>query len=492
MIYLAQFTRTANKHTVIFFDEDGVSELGRAVVGHGEAAAYPNALPTKAATAKLTYTFEKWVTAKNGSEEASFENITDDISVYAKYSETARTYTVTFCDWNGTVLASSAVAYGGSATPPEQPQREEYRFIEWSGSYDRITEDCILTAKYQAEVTIRFLDYDESVLYEETVDRGGDPTALPTDPVRENYLFLGWSVTEFTDLQEDLVVYAQYVRLWRVTFLDHDGSLLQKQNVQNGMAAIAPSDPTREGYRFLGWDASYDCITSDLKVTARYEILRYTVTFIGPDEKTISTVQNVRHGFSVTAPTVDELYFDWNAKKGYRFTGWSAPYNSISADLTIRALYEEEITEPILVVRSTEVPIGTTEVQVAVYVCMQERLYGISMDVTADPAFLLGGKPNVEAGNAFTLQDGEVASITGMKNELKCEFRWTDTNKEGNGVDPSAYGGPIPVLTLKLHFYEFQATGRYEIHISEDTYLINENLEKVKPIIISGTVTLGN
>ena len=52
--YVANFTNTSGKHTVVFYDDDGVTELGRAVVGHGENAVYPNDLPTKEATAEIS------------------------------------------------------------------------------------------------------------------------------------------------------------------------------------------------------------------------------------------------------------------------------------------------------------------------------------------------------------------------------------------------------------------------------------------------------
>ncbi len=55
-----------------------------------------------------------------------------------------------------------------------------------------------------------------------------------------------------------------------VLFLDHDGTVLSTQTVADGAAAIAPPDPVREGWTFIGWDKDFSCVTSDMVVTALY------------------------------------------------------------------------------------------------------------------------------------------------------------------------------------------------------------------------------
>ena len=57
-----------------------------------------------------------------------------------------------------------------------------------------------------------------------------------------------------------------------VTFVDYDGTILKEEkNVGKGASAIAPTDPTREGYIFKGWDKEFDNVTEDITVTALYE-----------------------------------------------------------------------------------------------------------------------------------------------------------------------------------------------------------------------------
>lgn len=81
-----------------------------------------------------------------------------------------------------------------------------------------------------------------------------------------------------------------------VKFLDWDGTLLcPAQTVPRGDAAIAPDKPTREGYRFIGWDRDFDNVQSDLVVTAQYEKL---------DICTLRVIYRYADGTSADAPAV--------------------------------------------------------------------------------------------------------------------------------------------------------------------------------------------
>lgn len=87
--------------TVKFYDDDGTTLLSSADVNKGKNVTPPTN-PEKAATEEYTYTFEKWVTKKGGDVAASFENITANMSVYAKYTAVKkRLFGVTqhYTDW---------------------------------------------------------------------------------------------------------------------------------------------------------------------------------------------------------------------------------------------------------------------------------------------------------------------------------------------------------------------------------------------------------
>lgn len=81
--------------TVKFYDDDGKTLLSSADVNDGKNVTPPTT-PEKAATEEYTYTFEKWVTEKDGDVAASFENITANMSVYAKYTAVKNKITITW------------------------------------------------------------------------------------------------------------------------------------------------------------------------------------------------------------------------------------------------------------------------------------------------------------------------------------------------------------------------------------------------------------
>ena len=58
---------------------------------------------------------------------------------------------------------------------------------------------------------------------------------------------------------------------YTVTFVDWNGTVLKTETVEEGASATAPSNPTRDGYTFVGWDKGFTNITSNLEVIAQYE-----------------------------------------------------------------------------------------------------------------------------------------------------------------------------------------------------------------------------
>jgi hypothetical protein len=181
------------------------------------------------------------------------------------------TYTVTFKDWDGTVLKTETVEQGGAATAPANPTRVGYTFTGWDVAFNNVQSDLVVTAQYQINTyTVTFKDWDGTVLKTQTVAYGGAATA-PANPTRVGYTFTGWDVA-FNYITGNLTVTAQYtINTYTVTFVDWDGTVLKTQTVAYGGAATAPTDPTREGYTFIGWDVAFNYITGNLTVTAQYE-----------------------------------------------------------------------------------------------------------------------------------------------------------------------------------------------------------------------------
>ena len=103
-----------------------------------------------------------------------------------------------------------------------------------------------------------------------------------------------------------------------VKFLDWDGSVLKTQTVDYGMSATAPSTPSRKGYTFQGWDSSYYNVTANKTIKATYQIKKYTVNFLDMEGNLISA-QKVEYGKDAVEPTDKKVptgyeFVSWNSE----------------------------------------------------------------------------------------------------------------------------------------------------------------------------------
>ena len=327
------------------------------------AGSWPGTKVSKDADGWWSYTFDNKITNVNiiwnngsGAQTVDITNVTASTCyklntqsgnkiqatvVDCQEEVTPVYFTVTFQDWNGTVLKTEQVEQGKSATAPADPVREGYTFIGWDKSFSNVQSDLTVTAQYEKNVvyyTVTFLDWDGTTLKTEQVEQGKSATA-PADPVREGYTFIGWD-KDFSNVQSNLTVTAQYeknVVYYTVTFLDWDGTTLKTEQVEQGKSATAPATPVREGYTFKGWDKDFSNVQSDLTVTAQYEknVVYYTVTFLDWDGTTLKTEQ-VEQGKSATAPA-DPI------REGYTFIGWDKSFSNVQSDLTVTAQYEKNV-----------------------------------------------------------------------------------------------------------------------------------------------------
>ena len=405
-----------------------------------------------------------------------------------------KVYTVRFLDSDGSVLKEESVLAGEAATAPNDPEKEGYRFIGWNKPYINIDSDTEIIATYVQTVIVKFLDYNNVVLEEQIVDIGND-AERPEDPKRDNYEFVGWDVA-FTSVQENLTVQAVYVRLYTVTFVDYDGSELKTQQVREGGDAIAPQElPTRTGHTFTGWDQAYDNIQRSITVTATYLVNEYTVTFLMPNGTLIER-QKVVYTLWATAPSVAEVYFNWDRElvgysymRGYAFTGWDKEFNRITEDTVVTAIYGKEVTEPILVV-DAEACHNLKEgdkAKVRVYLCGNLSVYGLDMGLKYADVLNVKADGDVVINDNFKTGDPNFASlVTKLQNvERSYELSWS------NGQTAIVCDGYIELMSIAFEVDgRVDQLGDYFIDIFENTYLITDKLEKVNPIIVSGYVTI--
>jgi hypothetical protein len=178
--------------------------------------------------------------------------------------------------------------------------------------------------------TVKFVDYDGTVLKTESVNYKASATAPKDLPSRKGYSFVGWD-KDYKSVTSDMTVTAQYtINRYRVTFFDYDGSTIDIQYVPYGGKASAPDDPEREGYDFTGWDRDFSNVLSAISVTAQYEIKTFTVIFKNDDGSVLKT-EVVEYGKKPTPPEAAE-------RDGYVFTGWDSEFTG-TGDTVIVAQY---------------------------------------------------------------------------------------------------------------------------------------------------------
>lgn len=243
----------------------------------------------------FTGTEEQWLDSLHGRDGTSISDahvdeslhliisLSDGTTIDAGYvgvptaSDPGDVYTVTFVDYDGTILKTQRVEAGGNATPPADPVREGYTFSGWNGNYNNIQSDITITATYtQNDVpvvfyTVTFVDFDGSVLKSEQVSAGSNATP-PTDPVREGYTFIGWS-GNYTNVQSDVTITATYQQnsaTYTVVFYDYDGTtvLATRSGIPEGGYAVPPTDPAKTNATFMGWSGSFANVTENTSARA--------------------------------------------------------------------------------------------------------------------------------------------------------------------------------------------------------------------------------
>ena len=354
--YYAIFTAETNEYTVTYNAGAHGALVGASTdtVLYNE---YPDYVP--GITEDTGYDFIGWSsdggTTLLDADGVKAIAVTGNITYTAYYEK--EEYTVTFYDYDGTVLGTETVKYEDGATAPPDPDNwEGHHFTGWDRSFNPVTGDLDVTAVYAINTyTVRFFRADgvTQIGTSQTVN-WSDAATMLTAPGRVGATFTGWVLTgddatvttSLNNVRENIDAVASYDRIVLVVrFEDYDGTLLGADNVLYGGDATAPTDPTREGYDFTGWSPSYDNVTDDLTVTAQYKIKVFTVTFVDFNGTVLDT-QVVEWNTGATAPAEP-------AREGYNFTGWDKEFDPVTSDLTVTAQYTEIVAPT---PEATEIP----------------------------------------------------------------------------------------------------------------------------------------
>ena len=110
----------------VYFDCGSQAKGFSVVVKYGEKVTPPTDPEAKG------YQFDGWYTQENGGEKFDFNQaITEDVTVYAHWSEVKPDPTVSFDCGGKAEGTSKVVQHGGTVTPPDDPKADGYRFEGW-------------------------------------------------------------------------------------------------------------------------------------------------------------------------------------------------------------------------------------------------------------------------------------------------------------------------------------------------------------------------
>ncbi len=182
----------------------------------------------------------------------------------------------------------------------------------WGSRYSGLSVRAVLPQGY----IVSFYTKDSVLIANQVVEEGMSAKTVVA-PILDGYKFIGWSDSSFTNVTNDMKIYALYRELlsFNVSFFTHDSVLIEKQLVKEGNSAKKVFAPTLDGYKFVGWsDSSFINVTKDLKVYAQYkecmvsgQVEGYDYVDLGLESGTLWATCNI----GATKPTEYGSYFAW-------------------------------------------------------------------------------------------------------------------------------------------------------------------------------------
>lgn len=172
------------------------------------------------------------------------------------------------------------------------------------------------------EHTATFMAND-AVYESATYAEGAEIAAPATPPTKAGYTFVGWSldgsnVVTFPQTMgtADVTYTAIFVEnaKYKATFLVDGATYGDVNSYAEGEQIVAPTDPTKTGYTFTGWDPAVGTMgNADMTFNAKFEAKTYNVKFMNGDVQ--HDANTVKYDGAYTLPTAP-------TKAGYTFAGW--------------------------------------------------------------------------------------------------------------------------------------------------------------------------
>lgn len=367
----------ANQFTVTF-DPKGGTLNGNA----SQTVPYGGTLTNPGTPAREGYVFTGWYnTDETTAWDFTTRTVQSNLTLTAGWTE--ETYTITYAVANTGAFQEATFKYGDqfsvnpnggsyydstevrtftaqdfytgefNLTIQSAPTKEGATFNGWNWNSKTST----FTAQWnQNQVTITYIGNggtDNKETTKTVVSTQGTNYRLASETLftRSDYTFVGWDTKQdgtgeryaagkYIMLQQDITFYAQWAEVsYTVTFDADNGEKNTTQTVtaQTGFKVTQPDVPTKEGYTFGGWcytasdgteqkwDFVNGVVQNDFTLTAKWQPVRYTITF-NCNGGTINgeEIQTYTGTYGKdAAPWAQGIV----QRQGYTFAGWSQDRN---------------------------------------------------------------------------------------------------------------------------------------------------------------------
>ena len=185
-----------------------------------------------------------------------------------------------------------------------------------------------------------------------------ETAALPTAPTKTGFVFAGWFYTEggaekeftaATPVTGNITVKAKWTTaLYTVIFKNGADEYHKIENIPYNTTVMLPTAPTAPaGQTFVGWfyteggtEKEFTAatkVTSDLTVTAKWDGIKYTVTFDPDNGEAATVISDIAYNATVTLPTAP-------TKTGFMFAGWFYTEGGVEKEFTAATPVTDNIT----------------------------------------------------------------------------------------------------------------------------------------------------
>ena len=317
------------------------------MVDHGKNGTQVTASPA------FGYHFQSWSDGVNTASRTD-SNIISHKEATATF--TINTYTITFTDYDGTVLKTESVIHGDDATAPADPTRVGYTFTGWDLDFTNVSGNLNIIAQYDAnQYQVTFQSNGGSTVNSVIADY--DTTIqTPTLSTKEGYTLEGWykeegcvNIWDFyidTIPTNNIILYAKWtINSYTVSFDSKEGSSIDSQILNYGTLAAIPTNPTKIGHTFEGWYKEEGCINiwdfnidtipvNNITLYAKWSVNSYTVSF---DSKEGSSIEGqiLNYGTKIIEPInptkTNYIFGGWYKDEGY-INQWNFETNTVPAN----------------------------------------------------------------------------------------------------------------------------------------------------------------